>query len=875
MTNAQLLVGAPSDEELRRIVVEPARRTGVAVEPALVDLVAHDVGGYDAVLPLVSVAMAEVWERRDGGVLRAGATSRWAASAPRWSVLAHRRSRTVNPRSTSPSGAAQPGRRHRRRRLDPATCPVDELPPRRPTPLDALVDARLVVRNEETVEIVHEVVFRAWPLLAGWLEEARADLVLERDLRIAARVWDDDGRTDDNLYRGARLHAALEWAERSPEVASPFVDDFLAAGRQHAERHEHEIREQLDRERRTRRRLTWAFGAAALLLVVAIVAGATALTSRNEAERERRVATARELAGASAGALADDPERSTLLALAAIEMTRGADGSALPEAVEALHAAVTGNRLVRSIPGLGGALDWSVNGLFATEGPEETGIIDIRDAETGESVVAFHGHDIDVTDVVFSADGSMLATAGDDGDLRVWETASGAELTSFEFDVGGYGVNGASFSRDGARVAASWLNEGLIRVFDLGSGEMISEIESEWANGTEFSADGSQLFFANANRPQLSVADVESGDVVRMIETHGAWMRDIALSPNGQWIATTGDIAEVWDAVSGERVFAVPVHSHVDDVAWSPDGGRLATGSFDGAARVYEVVEANLVETLELSNINTENGVYSIAFSPDGAGLMGGDTNVTAVSIWDVSPTGGGEWANFAGAPVGGAAMFDEGGNTVIASTGGGQAGAWDIARGEMIGTIGLAHARTANRSAIAVSGDARVVAMAINDAMPVDVWDVRTNERLFSVSEPDQTNVWDMDWTPDGEFLALGGADQSGGFTIVVDHAGREVARIPEEPDVIVNGVALSPDGRFVAWSRKPARDDPRVPGSQDLGHDRRCPRGRTQGERSSRVRSQRQVDRHRRTERSRRPHLGCTHSTRGRVADKRRVLQ
>ncbi len=70
-TSSQLMVGPPSDDEVRRIVTEPARRTGVAVEPALVDLVTHDVGGYEAALPLVSAALAEVWERRDGNVLRA------------------------------------------------------------------------------------------------------------------------------------------------------------------------------------------------------------------------------------------------------------------------------------------------------------------------------------------------------------------------------------------------------------------------------------------------------------------------------------------------------------------------------------------------------------------------------------------------------------------------------------------------------------------------------------------------------------------------------------------------------------------------------------------------------------------------------------
>lgn len=808
VTTSQLMVGTPSDDEIRRIVIEPARRTGVAVDPALVELVAHDVGGYDAALPLVSAALAEVWDHRDGNVLRAERyveIGRLATAVERLgeqAVANAGESHLPNIRRIllTLADVTDEGVWTRRR------VPVSDLPGDAPA-LAALVDARLVVRNDQIVEIAHEVVFTAWPRLVDWLELARSDLVLERDLRAAARAWDTDGRPDDNLYRGARLHAAEEWAERNPELSQAVVADYLAAGRQHAERHEQEIREQLRRERRARRRLTWAFAAAALLLVVSIVAGVTARQSRNAAQHDRRVATARELVSAASGELGSDPERSMLLALAAIDTTRGADGSASPQAIDALHEAVTADRLVGSFPDLGGSLDWSVNDLFVTEGPEDAGMVDIRDGETGESVLAFRGHDVDINDVAFSADGSMLATTGDDGALRVWDTATGARLRSFEFEAVGYGVHGASFSRDGTRVAASWLDEGLVRVFDLGSGEMISEIDSEWARGTEFSPDGSQLIFPNSNRPQLFIADIASGDVVRTIDTHAAGARDIALSPDGRWIASSGDIAEVWDTATGERVFTVPVHSQVDDVAWSPDGGRLATGSVDGRARVYDIVEDTPVETLELSALDTGSGVYSIDFSPDGERLMGGDTKVTAVEVWDVSPTGGREWANFPGRPVYGEAGFGEDGNTVIASTGGDQAAVWDIASGELIRTIGLAQGVDANSLSIEVSPDARFVAMATDSSMPVDVWDVQTNKHVFSVSEPDQSSVWDMDWTPDGELLALGAAGPSGGFVVVVDATGSEVAHIPD--DVIVNGVALSSDGRFVAWTRKPPRDD------------------------------------------------------------------
>ena len=196
------------------------------------------------------------------------------------------------------------------------------------------------------------------------------------------------------------------------------------------------------------------------------------------------MATARELAAAADANVADDPERSILLALEAIDGTRSSDGNVLPEAEAALHRAVTASRVERSFPGVGGGLDWSPDGkVFVTEGPENSGLIDIRDADTGASVRSFHGHDEDVNDVVFSSDGSMLATTGDDGAVRVWDPTTGERLLEVQHDYeeGGppVGVNGPSFSPDGSRFAAVW-RTGVVRVIDVDTGDVIAEIPSVW-----------------------------------------------------------------------------------------------------------------------------------------------------------------------------------------------------------------------------------------------------------------------------------------------------------------------------------------------------------------------------------------------------------
>src|SRR5260221_7142263 len=65
----QVLLGPMRDEDLRRAIAEPARVAGLRLEPGLVDLVLRDVAGEPGALPLMSHALRETWERRDGRTL--------------------------------------------------------------------------------------------------------------------------------------------------------------------------------------------------------------------------------------------------------------------------------------------------------------------------------------------------------------------------------------------------------------------------------------------------------------------------------------------------------------------------------------------------------------------------------------------------------------------------------------------------------------------------------------------------------------------------------------------------------------------------------------------------------------------------------------
>ena len=143
----------------------------------------------------------------------------------------------------------------------------------------------------------------------------------------------------------------------------------------------------------------------------------------------------------------------------------------LPEALEALHRGVASDRILRSFPGVGGTMDWSADGkLFVTEGTEETGIVDIRDAVTGRTVQKFRGDAIDLNDVVFSPDSRRVVTASDEGAIRVWDIATARKVSDLTVRSDG-AAWGPSVSADGRLVAGAWPDAGKVRVFPATGGE--------------------------------------------------------------------------------------------------------------------------------------------------------------------------------------------------------------------------------------------------------------------------------------------------------------------------------------------------------------------------------------------------------------------
>ncbi|HEX8867326.1 MAG TPA: hypothetical protein VF821_16835, partial [Lentzea sp.] len=218
LAGANVPVPALTEDELRDVVTKPAGQAGLTVERALMTKILAEASGQPGVLPLLSHALLETWRQRRGDVLSvtgyeaagglAGAIAGTAESlydsfdADRRDTVRQAFVRLV----AFGEGVEDTRRRVPRAELD--LPGIDAV-------LGRLAAARLVVLGEDSVEIAHEALIRAWPRLRQWLTTDRDELRTHRQLSEAAQSWTSLDRDSGALYRGARLAVAREWAARN------------------------------------------------------------------------------------------------------------------------------------------------------------------------------------------------------------------------------------------------------------------------------------------------------------------------------------------------------------------------------------------------------------------------------------------------------------------------------------------------------------------------------------------------------------------------------------------------------------------------------------------------------------------------------------
>jgi WD40 repeat protein/DNA-binding SARP family transcriptional activator len=795
-----VLLSPMQPEELVAAVAGPARVTGLRLEPGLADVIVRDVAGAPGGLPLLSHALFETWKRRRGRVLTlsgyhdtGGVQGAIAATAetvfgrldPPQQALA----RNVFVRLTELGDGADDTRR-RVAVAELSVGPDDAA--NLESVLGRLTEARLVTISDAGVELAHEALIRAWPRLRAWLDDDREGLRIHRHLTRAAHDWEALGRDAAELYRGRRLLAALDWADRAGQpTLNPLELRFLAASR---DRDERERREQQAQVRRLRRLLTGV----GVALVIALVAGSLAVVQRRRADDEAqaaRDATLRADVGrlvAESGVLLDhDRYLATVLAL---EAGRLADTAATHDAL--LNALAAEPRLRATMSA--GHQDYVATvsippgRLVAARSYQA---LDFFDTQTGR----LSGPSIELdagSGLAASRDGSLVATGTEDGEVTLWNVAT-RERDGSALHVG-HPARIPAFSADGKLLVTPAGQFGdtspmgtaeSVQAWDLATHRRVDlplSGHTASVNAAAFSPDG-RILATGGNDRTVVLHDAASGATLGSPLPTGSFVAKLEFSPDGRrlGVGTQGGDSLLFDVATGTQVTSLPGTSVVSSLSFSPDGTRLAT--LTDTAQIWDAATFEPIGP----PIDPQVGPSVGTFIADGALAIGGFAGI--VSLWE--PDGHARIAEpIPGSPPGGG-VFSPNGQAVAVPA----FDAVSVYSTETLRPIGPALPVPPGPPVdgvpfpglVAISRDG-VVAVSGRDRT-IQRYDVATLDPIGGpvvVDAPPTT----LAFSPDGDVLAAGTSDD----TVTLVDARTGTASRPEPLGLAgFVFVTFSPDGR------------------------------------------------------------------------------
>ncbi len=423
------------------------------------------------------------------------------------------------------------------------------------------------------------------------------------------------------------------------------------------------------------------------------------------------------------------------------------------------------------------------------------------------------GHTGYVFSTIYSPDGKIIASAGQDRTIQLWDATTAQPLAALKGHAGA--ILALAFSPDD-RILASGDEANFIRLWDMTSKKEISTLTGHsWTiSALAFSADGQTLASGSTDQTVRLWRRDATGkfSLLTTLKGHTAGVSSVAFSPDGKTLTSgSGDhTIKIWD-LSNFSVFKTfenqGANTEVGSVTFSPDGKLLVSGNngVTGNGSNGSTVKGWSPDpkTGNQPLFTLTGSSASIAFSPDGKLLAGIGPHDKTILLWEVNGFNPPKLVRKfnSGTLIGATVVFSPDGQRLVSQGDGYSSVVWEIASGREVLRL---KANSTVFQSLAVSPDGKTLATGTNDKS-IRLFGAAKGDLLKTLAVGDSSKGnrlinW-LAYSPDGKTLASAGQD---GQVRLWDQ-NQQIASLDADSQWFfgasgINMATYSPDGRWLA---------------------------------------------------------------------------